>query len=156
MTTTFPVVGDNRVAENFQHVLATADGVLAGISEENANQSWRPGGWTRKQILGHLCDSALNNRVRIVRAILNGHYEGPEYEQNKWVELHGYHELPWSDLFQLWRLENQLLGRALANAPVSAFVASVSIGDAHMSLEAWVQDYLGHLIHHIEQIGKGS
>lgn len=156
MTTTFPVVGNNRVAENFQHVLATADGVLANVTEQNAVQSWRPGGWTRKQILGHLCDSALNNRIRIVRAILNGYYEGPEYEQEKWVELHAYHELPWNDLLQLWRLENQLLGRALANAPGAAFEATVSIGDARMSLEAWVQDYLGHLIHHVEQIGKGS
>lgn len=145
-----------NVADNFSSTLSTAEKALNLVSEEHAEKSWRSGGWSRKQILGHLCDSAVNNHVRIVRAILDGKYEGPEYEQERWVELHGYAELSWRELFELWRLENRLLGCVIANAPASALDASVKIGEAEMNLSAWIEDYLAHLVHHLEQIVKSS
>ena len=53
----------------------------------------RPGGgegWSRKQELGHLIDSATNNRVRFIRATLEGQLSGPSHDARKWVELGGY------------------------------------------------------------------
>ncbi len=147
---------ENSLAANFLSTISAAEKVLQSISEERAVQSWRPGGWSRKQILGHLCDSAVNNHVRIVRAILDGHYEGPAYDQEGWVNLHGYADLSWTELFGLWRAENRLLGRAISSAPASASQATVKIAGEQMSLPAWIEDYLGHLKHHLEQIGRSS
>src|SRR5690348_7844660 len=67
---------------------------LQSISEEHGSQTFREGGWTRKEILGHLIDSALNNHQRFVRAALDGSYEGPTYAQTGWVEMHGYASMP--------------------------------------------------------------
>jgi hypothetical protein len=58
---------------------------MAIAPEENAN-----GGWSRKEILGHLNDSALNNHQPFVRATLAGSYDGPSYQQEGGVLLHGY------------------------------------------------------------------
>jgi hypothetical protein len=40
------------------------------VSEEEASKPAIAGGWSRKQILGHLIDSASNNHQRFVRALL--------------------------------------------------------------------------------------
>lgn len=155
-TNVIPATVDSGPVSNFLDTISVAETALHSVTEERAEQSWRPGGWSRKQILGHLCDSAVNNHVRIVRAILDGHYEGPEYQQERWVNLHGYAELSWREIFELWRLENRLLGRAILNAPASALTATVKIGNAQMTLAAWIEDYLAHLTHHLDQIVKSS
>jgi DinB family protein len=146
------VVDAGNSATHFLHTIHSAETALQAISDERAARSWRPGGWSRKQILGHLCDSAVINHVRIVRAILDGRYEGPGYDQDRWVNLHGYADLSWMEIAELWRLENRMLGRVLANAPASAFEANVKVGKAEMTLAAWVDDYLAHLKHHLDQI----
>jgi hypothetical protein len=55
---------------------------LLGLSPELADVPWRVGGWTRKQIVGHLLDSATNNRQRFVRAGADGRYARPKYAQD--------------------------------------------------------------------------
>ncbi len=62
---------------------------------------WREGGWTRKQIVGHLLDSAANNRQRFVRASTDGKYKGPKYSQDAWVAAHGYSEQTWETTAEL-------------------------------------------------------
>lgn len=63
---------------------------LQTISEQDGLRTFREGGWSRKEILGHLIDSALNNHQRFVRAALESRYEGPAYAQTGWVNMHGY------------------------------------------------------------------
>ena len=60
------------------------------MDESAANVPLRPSGWNAKQVLGHMIDSSLNNHQRFVRAALEEKYEGPTYEQQGWVEMHGY------------------------------------------------------------------
>ena len=55
---------------------------LVALPAGLADTPWREGGWTRKQIVGHLLDSAANNRQRFVRASLDGSYAGPFYAQD--------------------------------------------------------------------------
>ena len=48
---------------------------LRALTEAKAEAApQKPGGWTPKQELGHLLDSALNNHLRFVRAALDGAY----------------------------------------------------------------------------------
>src|ERR1700737_2314333 len=80
----------------------------------------RPSGldsWSRKEELGHLIDSALNNHVRFTRASLENEYSGPTYDQDGWVRAHGYHELPWLSLVDTWRQHNELLVRLVKRIP---------------------------------------
>ncbi len=44
------------------------------------------GGWSRKQILGHLIDSASNNHQRFVRARLQDELRWPGYDQSGCVQ----------------------------------------------------------------------
>jgi len=45
---------------------------LAKVSDADSQVPLRAGGWSRKQVIGHLIDSASNNHQRFVRAALEG------------------------------------------------------------------------------------
>ena len=55
-----------------QHLRKTVEGVLPSlrvISDEKAVFKPNPSKWSKKEILGHLIDSACNNQQKFVRAL---------------------------------------------------------------------------------------
>lgn len=127
--------------------------LLLPVSEETAQRPFRQGGWSRKEILGHLIDSALNNHQRFVRASLDGIYEGPSYQQEGWVAMHGYHSMAWNVLLEHWRRQNELLCEVVERIPEARFSAQCRVGEtAPVTLQFLVEDYLLHLRHHVQQI----
>ena len=137
----------------FQERIAAAEARLSRIDESQAAETWRPGGWLRKEVLGHLLDSAANNHQRFVRAALDGRFEGPSYEQEGWVRLHAYSELPWQTLMASWRDRNATLARIVTRIDDARLSAPCKIGDYPVAtLEFVIVDYLRHLDHHVAQI----
>ena len=84
-----------QLARDFRTELDRLRAALVLLPSALADVPWRPGGWTRKQIVGHLVDSAANNRQRFVRATIDGQYAGPGYAQDTWVAVHGYGNQEW-------------------------------------------------------------
>jgi DinB family protein len=137
----------------FEREINQAETRLRSVSEEASRIAIRPGGWTRKQVLGHLIDSALNNHQRFVRAAVQDEYRGPTYDQEAWVRMHGYDGIPWRVLVDFWLSHNQLLTRAVALVPAAKYDVACYIGDnPAMSLLDLMEDYLRHMLHHLDQI----
>jgi hypothetical protein len=131
--------------------------LLLTISEQQSLERYREGGWSRKEILGHLIDSALNNHQRFVRAALDGSYEGPTYDQSGWVNIHGYAATPWAILLEHWRWQNVLLGAAIQNIPDARLEVPCRVGtNKQVTLRFLVEDYMVHLQHHLDQMLSGS
>src|SRR4051794_30181127 len=119
---------------------------LRNVTEERSSTSWREGGWSRKEILGHLVDSALNNHQRFVRAALDGSYTGPTYAQSDWVNIHGYRSMPGASLLEHGRLQNVLRGEVIRRVPESMLEAPCRTGDTPpVSLRFLIEDYVAHL-----------
>jgi hypothetical protein len=127
---------------------------LRAISEKTA--ATRPGageGWSRKQELGHLIDSATNNRVRFIVAALNGKYTGPTYDARGWVDLGGYSNTPWTDLVELWTRLNEALARAIEHIPGERLSAECNVNESGpVSLDFLIRDYALHMQHHLDHI----
>ena len=113
-----------------------------------------PGKWSPKEILGHLIDSAQNNIQRFVR----GQYEDTPkivYSQDDWVSLQGYQHYNKADLIQLWILLNRHLCKILANMNPAHYEKKCNTGKTSSefhSLSFLAEDYLNHMIHHLNQI----
>src|SRR5207247_7165566 len=140
------------IVEKLKDVLATEEPLLRAISEQVAKT--RPGGgpgWTRKQELGHLIDSAANNRARFIVAALEGGFNAPGYDGPGWVELGGYSEMSWATLVDLWKLLNQAILPLLDRIPAERLSAPCVIGGAPaVTLQFVIDDYVLHMQHHLD------
>ncbi len=145
--------GMRVTAQEFRQRIADIDQKLQQVSEIQAAQMYAPGSWQRKEVLGHLLDSAANNHIRFVIAALNGSFQGPGYSQRDWVRIHAYAAKSWSTLLNHWRSQNALLADVVENLEPGKLGAPCTIGDnPPVTLGELIVDYLAHMDHHVEQI----
>jgi len=125
---------------------------LEAVSEENYAMKPKAEKWSKKEILGHIIDSAQNN----IRRFLVAQYEDTPvilYNQDKWVELTNYQHYPTRDLLTLWILLNRHICRVLRRLPRSAATRKCFMGNSQPHTLEWVAaDYCNHLLHHLHQI----
>jgi hypothetical protein len=127
---------------------------LLAISEDDAKTRAGVGhGWSRKQELGHLIDSATNNRIRFVVAGLTGRYDGPTYDGDGWVDLGGYVHAPWIDLIELWERLNRSLALLIERIPEDRLAAPCKVGDGEeATLGFLMEDYVAHMETHLQHV----
>jgi nitroreductase len=129
-------------------------GRLAAISREAAAAKPGPDRWSANEELGHLIDSAANNHQRIVHAQLEDNLSLPEYDGERWVELHGYQNREWTELIAYWRTGNAQLLAAAEAAPQSAWSHTLAVGGSEpVTLGFVLDDYVTHMSHHLRHIG---
>jgi hypothetical protein len=101
---------------DFRRTVADAAGRLLIYSDTDAARPLAPGKWSRKEIIGHLIDSAANNHARFVRAQLHDDLVFEGYDQARWVEVQRYRERPWTDLVGLWQAYNVHIASVMESA----------------------------------------
>lgn len=142
-----------QLALHFRVELDSVYAALLALSPELADTAWREGGWTRKQIVGHLLDSAANNRQRFVRASIDGSFIGPDYAQDAWVAAHGYSGQSWTTLIDWWKVEHEILAAAADRIPEERLDASCIVGqNTPVTLRFLIEDYVRHQRLHLAQL----
>jgi hypothetical protein len=142
-----------EAANRLARILGSVPPRLCNISEADAAHRSAPGRWSKKEILGHLIDSAVNNHQRFVRAQFVPTLEFPGYEQEAWVSAQAYATEPWPDLVNLWLLLNRHLVHIVEAMPEASLSRECVIGaNAPVTLSFLITDYLRHLEHHLDQI----
>jgi hypothetical protein len=112
------------------------------------------GGWSRKQVIAHLIDSASNNHQRFVRASQQTSLDFPGYDQDGNMRVQAPQEADWSLLVSLWAAYNRYLAHVIAHLPASKLETPCCIGSGKpVTLDFLARDYLTHLVHHLGQIG---
>lgn len=142
-----------ELADEFRAEISKLCAALLALPPVLADVTWRVGGWTRKQIVGHLLDSAANNRQRFVRAAIDGRYAGPDYAQDEWVAAHGYGDASWETLLGWWQAEHEILIALVDRIPQERLESFCQVGDdAPVTLRFLIEDYVRHQQHHFRQL----
>lgn len=143
----------STAATDLGHTVAQARPMLLSLTNADTSTRPSPKKWSKKEILGHLMDSAGNNHQRFVRAALQGSLTFPGYDQEPLVDLQKFSEMDWSFLVDLWASYNRFLAHVLSVLPAGAAQITCKIGNnPPATLEFIAEDYVAHLKHHLNQI----
>ena len=142
------------VAVELVEVVETVSQRLDKVSEEEASVRSSSSEWSKKEIVGHLIDSATNNHHRFVRAQQEDELVFPAYEQEEWVRLQEYISNSWEQLISLWRWYNLHLAHIVRHIPAEKLETVCRIGSNEpVTLGYLIEDYLVHMKQHLEQLG---
>lgn len=137
---------------------------MLAIPDTRAAQPRASGKWSRKEILGHLIDSAVNNQVRFVTAQVQEDLVFAGYDQDAWVRVQRHQDRSWPDLVQVWRACNAQIAATMRTTLQSEMdrprpshnlheIAFQPLPVGHpATLGFLMRDYVAHLQHHVRQI----
>lgn len=140
-----------KAVERLNYIIDKAPQILREISEEEISVKPSPSKWSKKEVLGHLIDSATNNHQRFIR----GQFElTPEirYDQNKWIEFSFYQEIESKQIINFWTVYNQQLVELIKRIPSDNLTKQIRVGENLVTLEFLIVDYVAHLEHHLKRI----
>lgn len=149
-----PVPADStpmaKAIGRLRYTVRTLPGVLGRFSEAESEVRPAPERWTKKEVIGHLIDSAANNHQRFVRGQLEPGQDFPRYEQEGWVRVQNYQAARWADLIDLWRAYNTHLLHIAEQMPDVGRRAVCRVGGGDEVTLGWLfTDYVDHLEHHL-------
>lgn len=148
------------VVSTLQDRITAVENYISQCSEAELVAKESPEKWSKKEVLGHLIDSAQSN----IRRMVVGQYQENAhivYRQNEWVKAADYQHYDSKDLLQLWVLLNKHFCRVLLNLPKENYSTITNWGNATtpmlgqelVTLEFVANDYVRHLDHHLKQLG---
>lgn len=115
-----------------------------------------PDKWSKKEILGHLIDSAVNNLQRFTEIqFLPQPYSIISYKQNELVIANDYQNLSLDHLLDLWQALNRQIVFVVRNIPADKLNYPVDPQYENKELKTlgWIIcDYVAHMEHHFRQI----
>ena len=112
--------------------------------------------WSKKEILGHLIDSAIYNIQRFTEI----HYsELPyiikAYKQDQLVLLNDYQNKNNQDLYPLWLQLNKHVLHIVKTQTTETLDYQIILANGGLSnLRLLIEDYFDHLYHHLHQINS--
>jgi hypothetical protein len=140
--------------KRFEELVTIIPAKIAAISEKEMAHRPAPNKWSKKEILGHLLDSAANNQQRFVR----GQFENVpfiKYDQNNWNTFNHYQDLDTKHIVEFWTIYNRHLIEIAKRIPTKNLKREVnSGGEKPMSLAWFIDDYVEHMDYHLRQIVK--
>lgn len=136
--------------QRLAHLVEIIPPLLLSIDEKNFSYKPSAEKWSKKEIIGHLIDSAANNHQRFVR----GQFQNTPtitYDQNNWNKCSYHQEIDGKQIINFWTVYNKQLLEIIKRIPQEKLENTVQTENLH-SLEFLIKDYVAHLEHHLRQI----
>ncbi len=142
------------IIEKLENYIKSVPGRFLDLDAASVENKPNPEKWSKKEILGHLVDSAINNLQRLIRV----QYEpGVKivYDQDHWVQIQNYQEMDKESVVELWHSMNRQFIRIIKGFPPEKLKLEIDTGkneaEVHTA-EFLITDYLSHMEHHLKQI----
>ena len=132
-------------------IIENVPSILTQITEKEMSEKPAPNKWSKKEVIGHLIDSATNNHQRFVR----GQFEdNPEihYDQGKWNECNFYQQIDSKQIISFWTIYNRHLIEIIKRIPPENLKRQIKVSENLLTIEFLFNDYVEHLEHHLRQV----
>ena len=136
--------------ENLPRLLADS---VRDLSKEQLDSSYRPGGWTIRQVVHHIADSHMNGYIRVKLALTEDIPIIKPYNEALWAELEDSRTLPVDvslKLVETLHFRWAALLRSLSPTEFNCQFRHPEAGD--LSLKKAIGLYAWHGNHHLAHI----
>ena len=140
------------------HIIDTYSEKFSLLTEDVLANKPNPEKWSKKEVIGHLIDSAHSNLRRFVVGQYQQHVK-IVYDQDFWVIANRYQHMQKDELITLWALLNKQIIAVWDQMPEQYYLNTVDTGKDTISERTliWLaEDYIKHLQHHLNQVFPGS
>ena len=129
---------------------------LSKSSESEMSQKVSPEKWSKKEILGHLIDSGVNNLQRFTEIQFEDKpYTIRKYKQNELVKANDYQNAKTNEIIEFWLAVNNRIKNLMASQTEETLNYKIELEKDNISdLKFLMKDYVDHLAHHLNQIMK--
>ena len=112
--------------------------------------------WSKKEILGHLVDSGINNLQRFTEIQFSSKpYKVRDYKQDELVRANNYQRAQLQEIIDFWTTINKRILILLKQQTDLTLGYSIELSSGKIvDLRFLIQDYVAHLEHHLAQIKK--
>ena len=142
----------NRLKENIKYVPIK----FLNYPEGELKRKPAPDKWSKKELLGHLIDSAVNNHLRFVKAQFSQTpFFVDGYAQNDWVRIQNYNERDAKELVNFWKVYNEHILFIMQNTPAENLEIVLNAEDPFENADnlfLLMKDYVDHMDHHLNKI----
>ena len=154
----------NKHSEELKSLIRTFGKKLLDLEETILNSKPNPNKWSKKEILGHLIDSAYNNHQRFARAWDNDNLIFAGYDQDAWVKKNAYQERDAKDVIYLFlavnahladlvgKIDEKVLAKTTTNHNFDQIGMRPIASGTPSNIDYLIEDYIYHLVHHLKQI----
>lgn len=145
-----------KAADRLQNNIDSVPAKFLKYSEEELRKKPATNKWSKKEILGHLIDSATNNHHRFVKSQFGGDpFFVNSYSQDDWVNTENFNEMDTKFLVEFWKMYNMHLHWIMMHFPENKLMIKCKAEDQTELKENilyLIVDYVDHMDHHLKQI----
>jgi hypothetical protein len=151
----FDTLGERDPIQVLEASPAGLELLLEHLSEDDLETSYRPGGWTVREILAHLADVELGLGFRFRQALTVPRYRPEGFDQDRWSERYGRLEPSLAvEAFRSLRAWNLAL---FATFDLDDWLREVDYPFAGIeTVDHMVRFLAGHDLNHLRQLGSVS
>lgn len=122
--------------------------------ELELSRKFSPDRWSKKEILGHLIDSGINNLQRFTEIQSSPKpYPIRNYRQVELVKANNYQEASSQELADFWQAINLRIQQVILLQTEKTLAIPILLGNGESAdLAFLIRDYVAHLEHHLRQI----
>ncbi len=148
-----------NIIQELHALIAEYSAKFNAINEAEFSNKPQPAKWSKKEVVGHLIDSAQNNLRRFIVAQYEPQPPKIVYDQDFWASANGYQQMKKEDVITLWKLINERICSVLELMPETHYTKESNTGKTEVQLHTlhWLaEDYIKHMKHHLNQVIPGS
>ena len=128
---------------------------VKGLTDEQLDTPYRPGGWTVRQVVHHLPDSHLNSYLRFKLALTEENPTIKTYAEDRWAELNDSRDTPVEVSLTLLESLHDRWVRLLRSLTPEEWKRTFRHPDlGEMNLQKTLALYAWHGKHHVAHINE--
>ena len=126
---------------------------VSGLTDQQLDTPYRPGGWTVRQVVHHLADSHMNAYVRFRLGVTENEPTIKPYEEKLWAELTDARTAPADVSLTLLEALHRRWVTLLRSLKPEDFARAIKHPElGHVMLEKYLAMYAWHGKHHVAHI----